>query len=498
MFKNPQAILTPDEMNQADALAAAAEIPILTLMEQAGRAISNVIIRRHAPARTLILCGPGNNGGDGFVAARFLKKAGFTVEISCLGAVDKYEGAAAVAAKLWDGPIKPLSTDLLHDQEIIVDALFGAGLSRAVSGAAADILRALDQHGAFKVAIDLPSGLDGRTGQWLTETPPYRANLTVTFFRGKPAHYLLPGRIYCGELVIAPIDIPEQVLDQLQINLHHNRPELWKAHYPWPQALGHKYSRGHAAILSGPRHRTGAAVLSARSCLRIGAGLVTVVCPPDALDILAIKLTAVMVCPLAADSDFETAIADPRINAVLVGPGTGLAEATRTAALTALKLGKRVVLDADALTIFAGRAEELFNSPKQDLVITPHDGEFARLFPDLVEAELDKVPRTRKAAERLGGVVILKGGDTVIASPDGRAVITSNAPPELATAGAGDVLSGIVLGLLAQGTPIFEAAVAATYLHGEAGRKFGAGLTADDLPDQLPEVLRELKEFIQS
>lgn len=488
-------------MGRADRLAIAAGTPGIVLMERAGRAVADATAFRHPLGiRVFVAAGPGNNGGDGFVAARILKERGYRVRVGLFGDPAALTGDAALAARAWTGPTERLDpktvAGFLGEAGVVIDALFGAGLSRPLEGAARALVEAIDQSGRPIVAVDLPSGLDGRTGA--VRGAAIKADTTVTFFRRKPGHLLLPGRVHCGAVILADIGIPDRVLAEIRPTLWRNHPDLWRAQLPAPRIDGHKYSRGHAVVVSGPMLRTGAARLAAGAALRAGAGLVTVAAPPDALAVVAAHLTAVMIEPLPGPDDLSRLLSDPRRNAVVLGPAAGIGAGTRALAAAALASAAAVVLDADALTSFEGGPEALFDRIRDrtaPVVLTPHEGEFARLFPDLAGRGPDPAPRTdraREAAARSGAVVILKGADTVVAAPDGRAAINDNAPADLATAGSGDVLAGIAGGLLARGLPGFEAACAAVWLHGECGRRVGPGLTAEDLADALRPALADL------
>jgi NAD(P)H-hydrate epimerase len=513
-------LLTAAEMGRADRLAAEQGVPGLVLMENAGRAVADAAaaLASHAGASIAVACGPGNNGGDGFVAARLLREQGYAIRLGLLGRRDSLKGDAAEMARRW-GDAEPLGAATLAGADVIIDALFGAGLSRPLDGAAAEVVAAINASGKPVVAVDVPSGLDGTTGQALG--PVVQATCTVTFFRLKPGHLLLPGRTLCGEVKLAGIGIPDAVLEDVKPATFANRPALWREHFPRPRPDGHKYTRGHAVVVSGPAECTGAARLGARGALRIGAGLVTVVGNAAATAVNATHLTAIMVKALGNDRALSEFLADQRHNAVLIGPGAGVGAQTAATVLTVLASPASVVLDADALTSFApNEAEEpvratgfgfvlrgaepgptpegLFGAikgRKTPVVLTPHEGEFKRLFVELSEGKAggSKLDRARQAAALSGAVVILKGADTVIASPDGRAAINDNAPPWLATAGAGDVLGGFVTGLLAQHMPAWEAACAAVWLHGECAARFGPGLIAEDLPEALPSVVGRLQ-----
>ena len=394
----------------------------------------------------------------------------------------------------WDGAVEPMSQDVIEGAELVVDAIFGAGLNRAPEGPAGEIIKALEERDAPCVAVDIPSGVDGNTGQALG--PVISAALTVTFFRKKPGHLLYPGRGLAGEVVVADIGITGQVLDGIDVNTWENGPDLWRDHLHWPAAEAHKYDRGHGIVVSGGVSSTGAARLAARGALRAGAGLITLVTPPDALEVAAAQLTAVMVAPFDGAKGLGILLEDPRKNAVLLGPGNGVGATTRDNVLAALALGRACVLDADALTSFECDPDQLFQAVCGETLMTPHIGEFNRLFGIALDREgrsrSDKLEAARYAARISGASILVKGPDTVISAPDGRAAINSNAPPELATAGSGDVLAGFALGLMAQGMAPFESGCAAAWFHGEVGRELGRGLIAEDLADALPRVLERL------
>lgn len=486
-------LLTTQEMARADGLAIDGGTPGLTLMENAGRAVADEVERHWPDAGTVaILCGPGNNGGDGFVAARHLQARGFAVRVALLGDVARLTGDAAEMARAWQGDVPPLEPGFLAGADVVVDAIFGAGLARPLEGVAAATVAAFNDRRLPTVAVDIPSGIDGNTGAVCGIA--VKASATVTFFRRKPGHVLLPGRLHCGAVTVADIAIPEAVLEVVRPATFLNCPPLWRGEYPWPALGGHKYQRGHALVVSGGPDATGAARLGARGALRAGAGLVTLACPRAALDIAAAQLTAIMVRAFDGAKGLGTILEDRRKNAVLIGPGAGVGKSTREEVRAVLSSGAAAVLDADAVTSFEGHGRTLFAAVKERqaaVVLTPHEGEFARLFPD-ASGGASKLERARAAATLSGAVIVLKGPDTVIAHPDGRAAINDNAPPWLATAGSGDVLGGFIAGLLAQGMAAFPAACAGVWLHGEAARLFGPGLIAEDLPELLPAVLRRL------
>ncbi len=480
-----RALLTPPQMGEADRRAIAGGVAGSALMESAGRAVADAVSRRWPPRPVVVLCGPGNNGGDGFVAARILAERGWPVRLALLGDRAAMRGDAAGAAGRWPGTAEPLAPEALDGAVLAIDAIFGAGLARPVEGAALAVIEALGRRAMPVVAVDVPSGVDGASGEIRGAAP--RAALTITFFRKKPGHLLLPGRIHCGETVLAPIGIPAAVLDQVSPDTAANDPAWWLGGLPRPGLDSHKYTRGHA-LVAGGAVMTGAARLAARSAARLGAGLVTVAAPAAVFPVYAAALTGVIVQPVSGLDDFRTLLADPRRNAALIGPGAGAGGDTRDKVLAILTAEKRAVLDADALTAFAQDPQTLFAAIRSPVVMTPHEGEFARLF----DFAGSKPERARRAARQSGAVIVLKGADTVIAVPDGRVAINANAPPNLATAGSGDVLAGMVLGLLAQGMDAFAAGAAAVWLHGDAARRVGAGLVAEDLIRALAPALGDL------
>jgi hydroxyethylthiazole kinase-like uncharacterized protein yjeF len=498
-FFRPMAAATPDhaalltcaEMARADAGAVERGVASERLMEAAGSAVAGAVQARFVRQPVAVLCGPGNNGGDGFVAARLLAEARWPVELFLLGRPEDLKGDAKLNAGRWQGSVKPLTPAALDKVGLVIDALFGAGLARLLDGVAADVIAQINARNIPCVAIDVPSGVHGDTGAVMGEAP--RCRLTVTFFRLKPGHLLLPGRALCGETILADIGIPAAVLDDIKPSCRVNGPALWRHLFPWPRLDGHKYDRGHAVVVGGVA-TTGAARLAARATLRAGAGLVTIASEPEALPIYAADRASFLTAPIAETSAFAELLADGRRNAVLLGPGNGADLKTQARVRAALAARKRCVLDADAITAFADEPDALFRAIRSPCVLTPHEGEFRRIF----DVSGDKLTRAREAARKSGAVVLLKGADTVIAAPDGRAAINANAPPTLATAGAGDVLAGLILGLLAQGMESFDAACAAAWLHGAAASAFGPGLIAEDLPEMLPKALQMLRDSEQN
>ena len=503
----PPGLLTTSAMYAADRDAMAAGVPGTALMENAGRAVALAAWDVLPDGPVAVLCGPGNNGGDGFVAARYLRAWGRSVRLALLGRRESLRGDAAHHAARWDGEVQALDPAVLDGCTGVVDALFGAGLTRPLDGAPAALAEAAAARGLPVVAVDVPSGVHGDHGAVVGEVA-FQADVTVTFGRARPGHWLYPGRRLRGRLRIADIGLPESVLAARTRDLWRNDPALWGARWPWRDPETHKYRHGHAVVFGGGE-MTGAGRLAARAALRAGAGLVTAAVPAEAVPLYALTAASLLVVPLAHEATVDTLLDDPRRNAVLFGPGAGIGcagagragtgragagEATRTRALALLQSGRALVLDADALTALAEVPAALAAAVTGPTVLTPHPGEFARLFPDLTG---DKLTQARAAAARCGCVVLLKGADSVVAAPDGRAAINANAPATLATAGAGDVLAGVILGALAQGLDAFDAASAGVWLHGAAAAHFGPGLIADDVVEGLPGALAALARLEQ-
>ncbi len=457
------------------------------LMENAGFSVTQQINHYYKPCRVLVICGPGNNGGDGFVIARLLQEGGWQeVAVMLYGEMDRLKGEAKIAATKYGGDIIPFDYNIVREFDLIIDAIFGVGLNRDIDDVLCDAIDVINRYGKDVVAVDIPTGVNGDTGQIMGAA--IKASLTVTFSRKKLGHVLMPGKGRVGEIVVADIGISEGFIQQLDVNIWDNNLSLWGDKFPLPTSEQHKYDRGHVVVVGGPIKSTGAACLASVSALRIGAGLVSVACPESALMVYATKLTSVMTKSIVTAQDYTDFIGDKRKNVILIGPGTGVNDMTKERVLQSLEFKKNCVLDADALTIFQDDPQLLFDSIDSQVVLTPHEGEFARIF----KIEGGRLEKARQAAKISGAIVVLKGADTVIAHPGGEVVINDVAPPWLATAGSGDVLAGIIAGLMANNMSPFDAACAGVWVHSQAANLAGIGMISESLPDFIPQVLAEI------
>ncbi|WP_169545628.1 NAD(P)H-hydrate dehydratase [Sneathiella aquimaris] len=482
-------ILTVEQMYQCDSWAIKKGVPGRELMENAGQGVAAFIEEGWDLCPIGILCGPGNNGGDGYVVARALFDAGWPVQVFVYGDVSKLSGDALEMYEKCSVATAPLSEIGQFEAGVFVDALFGTGFRGTLPAEVVEAFEHIRREKADIIAVDVPSGLDGNTGAISPGTP--EAVLTVSFFRAKRGHYLDPGKDHIGLLKLIDIGIPEDVLDKLDDLCWLNEPGLWVDAMPVAQRSGHKYDRGHAGICGGGMTHTGAARLTARCALRAGAGAVSVISPPSAIMTYSAALEAVML--LKQDNQpLEQIIEEKRLGTIVVGPANGVTEKTRENALAAVSSDVEVVLDADALTVFQEEPDRLFAAIKKKkigaVVLTPHSAEFARLF----KKETDAIASVRAAARLSGAIVLLKGATTVIADPDGTVALNVHAPPWMATAGSGDALAGIIAGFISGGMKPFLAVMAATWVHGQAGYRFGPGLIAEDIEKEIPAILQSL------
>lgn len=482
-------LLTCAEMGRADRYAIDHGVPGTALMATAGTAVATAIRRRYRPRPVLVLAGPGNNGGDGWVVARDLSDHGWDVRVAALDSSATLKGDAAWARQLWTDPVETVTPESLGGAGLVIDALFGAGLTRELEGVAGATVTALAARvtagTTLSVAVDVPSGVDGDTGLVRGVAAP--ADLTVSFFRRKPGHLLMPGRALCGTLRIADIGIPAAALDVITPRAMVDAPALWRAALGGRRLRDHKYRRGHVVVVGGPM--VGAARLALGAARRSGIGLATAAVPTGTAALYAGDAPGAIVREVDGASGLTGLLGDARYSAVVVGPGLGDGDGARRLVEAVLAAARPVLLDADGLNAFAGATGDLARRISAPAVLTPHDGEFRRLFPDIEVASLGRLAAARAAAAAVGAVVLLKGPDTVVAAPDGRAAIADNAPPTLATAGSGDVLAGLIGGLLARGIPAFEAAAAGAWIHGEAGRAAGASVLAEDIVGHIGPVV---------
>lgn len=481
-------ILTCDQIRACENRAVAEGISLSELMKRAGKACAQVLQSRHPSGRVVVLAGPGNNGGDAFVAARELKDIGRDVVVFELAPSGPRTPEGAEASAAWTGPRAPLAGFDLAPDDVVLDGLFGAGLSRPLDGDAARAVEIIGKSRSPVVAIDVPSGVTGDAGK--PAGPAMQATDTVTFGTKKPAHVLQPAASFCGRVHVMEIGFGPYVGEVGQDRLRENGWNLWIDQLPWPEALSHKHQRGRLCVVTGPANATGAARLAAYAGLRVGAGMVTLLCPPDAIGVVAAAVTAPLTSVFQAPGDLVKL--SENAGAVVIGPAAGVGKATRENIEALAGARRRLVLDADALSVFAGDVDALAKLLQADAVLTPHTGEFERLFPGLLGGARSKIEAARTAAAVSGATVVLKGPDTVVAAPDGRAVVNTHATPFLATAGSGDVLAGIVGGLMAQGLDAFTAASVAVWMHGDAGIKAGPGMTAEDLDAALRQTIASL------
>ncbi|MEE8258611.1 MAG: NAD(P)H-hydrate dehydratase [Sphingomonadales bacterium] len=486
-YDSQYAVLTAGEMIAAERAAFDAGIPAFTLMLSAGRGFAKAVSHRKKPGKILFLNGPGNNGGDGWVAAELLRRKGWQVFCCALKIPDDGSCAAAEAYGKWQGEVVEFPDDL-SSFDVIVDALFGTGLERPVEGRAAEWINAANETEALRIAVDIPSGISSDSGEVLGTA--FAAGLTVTFSQKKRGHVLMPGLELCGDVEVVDIGI-----EPVAATVFENDPGIWKDKIPHPGKGDYKQTRGHLLVIGGEAGMSGAGRMAARAGLRSGAGLVTTLAPAAALSAYAEKQLAVMSRGYGSPGEFSEVITSGKFSAFVIGPGNGVGAETRGRVLEVLATGKPCALDADALTSFEGNPKALFKKLHENAVLTPHLGEFRRLWPGLDPSQdsgTDKITAVQKASARAGAVVLLKGPDTVIAHPGGRALVNVHASPHLATAGSGDVLAGIIGGFLTQKVAPLLAAGAGAWIHGEAGIRLGQGLIAEDLIEEIPHVLKKL------
>ncbi len=491
-------IISVNQMYEADRMMADLGMSGASLMDAAGRNCAELVQKMWPVGRVIVLCGPGNNGGDGFVAYRYLEQMGRDIHLFLAGNVDQLLGDVEGAAELVLDDIRPISQLLMDGDEgfklqsgdVVIDAIFGAGLSRALDGEILDVANLINSSQTNVMSIDVPTGVFGDSGEMVSDA--IRADATITFEALKTAHIIEPAASICGQVHVAKIGISPEVFDQICEDIYLNTPDIWAKHLTWPNRHSHKHMRGRLGVVSGDAGSTGAARLAARAGLRMGAGVVTLFGEQEAIPEMAASMQAVMT---RAYSDVDELFISAReMSSLVFGPAAGVTEVTRFKVAALLQLGIPIVLDADALTVFEDDPSYLFGLLHEKCVITPHIGEFERIFPGVLKKSENKINAARSAAQRAGCVVVLKGADTVIAAPKGDARVNIHGSSFLATAGSGDVLAGMIGGWMAQGVEPLEAASASVWLHGEASLTGGAGLISEDLMEYFPRILTRFYE----
>lgn len=468
-------ILTAEQMYRADKETCAKIMPEIQLMENAGFAAACQIARNYHKCPVLVLCGTGNNAGDGLVVARILQQWGWPVEVALTGQEERMSPCAKINAEKFNGFKRQLSFKRLEKMKknggLIIDAIFGIGLSRPVQDDIADFFRAVNESNLPCVALDIPSGIHADTGEVLGAS--LYCDMTITFCRPKIGHFLYPGKEYVGELVVCPIGIPDEIVRQNRPSFYENTPELFSL--PESSPYHHKYSKGATLIRAGKM--CGAARLAALANRRAGSGLTAVSCTTQAYPVFASDTAGTVIQTADTAQDFSEHVNSSKISAVVIGMGADKKDDTKAFLHLIAASEKPFVADAGALPFIKGIKKRSHG------VITPHAGEFTRLFPELKGK--NKLVQALTAAETLGCTVVLKGADTIIASAKGTVAINSVSNFDLATAGCGDVLDGIIGAMLAQGLPPFEAACAGVWLHSRAAEKAGKNMIAEDIIDHL-------------
>lgn len=477
-------LLSAEQMRRVDACAIERVGDSLILMEAAGTATFNYIkdLLEHEKQKPnlLILCGTGNNGGDGLVIARHCLEQGLSVKICLVG---DPKALSDTAERVYDTlPIScfiKLSEVEFETYTVMVDALFGTGLQRDVAGEYAHVIDRANQSDALKIAVDIPSGIETDSGKILGTA--FKVDHTVTFFASKPGHYIMPGKDYCGVVTVVDIGIEQQDTEGERFQTHLNHPDLWQGSLVSMQQDQHKYNRGHTIVVGGAMEHVGATKLASLAALRAGSGLVSIACSQASLLAYASWVTAIMTKPYADEEALDTILTHPKVTSIAFGMGAGVTEQTRQRTIRILNSQKACVLDADALSVFKGGWNDLQPSLHSQVILTPHYAEFERVFGDVISPNQGRLQQAMQAAALAGTVIVLKGNDTIIASPDGRALINACAPIHLATAGSGDVLAGIIVAQLAQGNEPFEAAASGVWMHSQAANQYKKGMIADDI-----------------
>ncbi|KLN61085.1 hypothetical protein WH96_07860 [Kiloniella spongiae] len=483
-------LLSVRDMYQADRLAMKSGVSGILLMHEAGQAVARAVCDIIPEGRVLVLCGPGNNGGDGFVAAAALDELGYEVQLYSMLPLPELKGEALHFAKEWRGTVaRELDAENFAQADVIVDALFGAGLARPLDRNCCDFVGWSRKKRV--VSVDVPSGVSGDTGEVFGDVA-FQATKTVTFFMKKTGHCLYPGADLCGDLVVADIGIPKEIAVKLSLLFKENHPDLWSEQIPRFSYDRHKYHFGHSLVWGG--EMSGAGRLAAMSALRAGSGLVTVLCSESDKQIYELTSPSLIVNEHKDPAALKAFLIKRKISAFVIGPGGGQTNAFKSFISVILKdCSVPVVLDAGAISVFDEDPEELLSLLNDQVIITPHEGEFRKLFPDLQGSRLE---RALEAAKKAACIVVLKGADTIVASPNGQVVISTNAPYWLARGGTGDVLAGIITGLLAQGVSVFDAACAGVWLHSDTGQRAGSAMIAEDLLSYIDEAIAPFRESV--
>jgi len=467
-------------------------IPGYKLMENAGGVIFKIIKKKFKKKKKIkILCGPGNNGGDGFVVAKLLEENGFQdVELFCLVTKNKLKGDAKIAANNFNKNLKSFNDFKISSNDLIIDGIFGSGLKRNISGNLKKIIEKINLKKPYCISIDTPSGINGDTGE--IQGTALKSNDTITFTTKKPGHLLSPGSEYCGNVIVGDIGINLEKLS-FKPRIFENHPDNWRSKFPWPNQKSHKYTRGFSLIICGEK-MTGASRLAARAAARIGCGLLCLGVPRKSFNIYSTENPIALIEIVDDKKDLNNLLKDKRINTILIGPGFGISKKKLELILKVVKEKKRlIVLDADALK---NNFKKILLKNKTKIVITPHEGEFLQVLKDLnIKNKKNKFSIVIEFIKKTKINLILKGNKTLICSQDGKISINTNTSPFLATGGSGDVLAGMITGLISQGMDIFNACCASVWIHGEIGRMKGPGLIAEDLPEMIPKVLKKLKNY---
>ena len=458
-------------------------------MKNAGKQAFNLIKKSFNNKQLIIvLCGPGNNGGDGFIIAKYLKEHGYKIEVYAYLNNRSYKGDSLRALNEYGGKIKKISSFRIKKNALIVDAIFGIGLSRNIKGKLKEIFDQINKSNNCVVSVDIPSGVCSNTGEILGSA--IKADFTITFHRKKIGHILGLGKKFSGRIKVMDIGFSQKKMNTQCLK---NSPNLWIRYFPWKKTSDHKYSRGRAVVYGGQKEFTGAAILSAQAALKTGTGSVKIICSKNTLQIYSIKFPSVLKTEINNICQLEYFLKKEKITSILIGPGSGSNKKIKQITKLILRKVKYVVLDADALTCFKGDLKSLYSLLDKNKIITPHLGEFQKIFPK-INKNLNSIDKTLNAVKLIKSNIVLKGSTTIIASYNKKIVINDHSSSELAVIGSGDVLSGIIVSLIGQKkmNP-FLAGCAATWLHGDIAKNYGKGLIAEDIVRGIPAALKRLK-----